>query len=268
MSILNQLGKKTIFFDGAMGTMIQASGICDYDIPEDVSVEHPEIIKNIHKMYLKAGSNVLTANTFGALPLKLKNVRYSTEKYLSSSIKIMEEAISEIEAEGIVRPHFKAWNTSQIGRLLEPMGDLTFDEAYETYKETAILAEKLGYDVALIETMADLHEVKAAVLAVQENTKLPIIASMTFQKNLRTLTGADVQTVVTYLESLHVDILGFNCGGSLEDGEKLASDFLRYSHTPVIVQVNAGIPVVKNGKTVFLVEPKEFSESQKKNRND
>lgn len=255
-----------VFFDGAMGTMIQASGICDYDIPEDVSVEHPEIIKNIHKMYLKAGSNVLTANTFGALPLKIKNARYSTEKYLSSSIKIMEEAISEIEAEGIVRPHFKAWNTSQIGRLLEPMGDLTFDEAYETYKETAILAEKLGYDVALIETMADLHEVKAAVLAVQENTKLPIIASMTFQKNLRTLTGADVQTVVTYLESLHVDILGFNCGGSLEDGEKLASKFMRYSHTPVIVQVNAGIPVVKNGKTVFLVEPKEFSESQKKNR--
>lgn len=255
-----------VFMDGAMGTMIQASGICDYDIPEDVSVEHPEIIKNIHKMYLKAGSNVLTANTFGALPLKLKNARYSTEKYLYSSIKIMEEAISEIEAEGIIRPHFKAWNTSQIGRLLEPMGDLTFDEAYETYKETAILAEKLGYDVALIETMADLHEVKAAVLAVQENTKLPIIASMTFQKNLRTLTGADVQTVVTYLEALHVDILGFNCGGSLEDGEKLASEFLRYSHTPVIVQVNAGIPVVKNGKTVFLVEPKEFSESQKKNR--
>lgn len=255
-----------VFMDGAIGTMIQASGVRDYGIPEDVSIEHPHIIKNIHTMYLRSGSNVLTSNTFGALPLKLKDARYTTEEYLTASIKVMREAIADIEAQGINRPHFAAWNTSQLGKLLEPMGDLTFDEAYENYKETAILAEKLGYDVALIETMADLHEVKAAVLAVQENTHLPIIASMTFQKNLRTLTGADVQTVVTYLEALHVNVLGFNCGGSLEDGEKLASDFLKYSHTPVIVQVNAGIPVVQDGKTVFLVKPEPFAESQLRNR--
>ncbi len=256
----------SVFMDGAMGTMIQASGISDYNIPEDVSIEHPHIIKNIHSMYLRSGSNILTSNTFGALPLKVKEGRYSTKEYLSASVEIMREAIKEAEESGITRAHFKAWNTSQLGKLLEPMGELTFDEAYENYKETAILAESLGYDLALIETMADLHEVKAAVLAVQENTNLPIIASMTFQKNLRTLTGADVQTVVTYLEALHVDVLGFNCGGSLEDGEKIAEEFLKYSHTPVIVQVNAGIPVVKSGKTVFLVEPQSFAESQLKNR--
>ena len=255
-----------VFMDGAIGTMIQASGACGYDIPEDISVEQPHIIKNIHKMYLRSGSNVLTSNTFGALPIKLEHSRHTVEEYLKESAKIMQEAIDEIEAEGIKKPHFKAWNTSQNGRLLEPMGNLSFDEAYNSYREAAVLAEKLGYDLALIETMADLYEVKAAVLAVQENTSLPIIVSMTFQKNLRTLTGADVQTVVTYLESLHVDVLGFNCGGSLDDGEKLAEEFLKYSHTPVIVQVNAGIPVVKDGKTVFVVEPKDFAESQLKNR--
>ena len=224
-----------VFMDGAIGTMIQASGACGYDIPEDISVEQPHIIKNIHKMYLRSGSNVLTSNTFGALPLKLEHSRHKVEEYLKESAKIMQEAIDEIEAEGIKKPHFKAWNTSQNGRLLEPMGNLSFDEAYNSYREAAVLAEELGYDLALIETMADLYEVKAAVLAVKENTSLPIIVSMTFQKNLRTLTGADVQTVVTYLESLHVDVLGFNCGGSLDDGEKLAEEFLKYSHTPVIV---------------------------------
>ena len=255
-----------VFFDGGIGTMIQKTGFTDYDIPEDISIEKPEIIEDIHKQYLRAGANVITANTFGALPLKLISAKYSCKEYIEAEIALEKKCIEEIEAEGNTRPHYASWDTSQIGRLLEPMGELTFDEAYETYKEAAIIAEKAGAEIAIIETMADLREVKAAVLATKENTNLPIFASMTFQPNLRTLTGADIRTVVVYLESLGVDLIGFNCGGSLNEDDKIVAEFMRYAHLPVCVEPNAGLPTVINGKAVFLVGAEEFAEHHKKYR--
>ena len=250
-----------------MGTMIQASGVSDYVIPEDLSVTHPDVIKSIHRKYLDAGCHVLTANTFGANPLKLASAPYSCAEYIKAEMKILRECVAEYEAEtNDRRPHFISWDTGQIGRLLEPMGDLTFDEAYESYREAATLAESEGAQVAIIETMSDLYEMKAAILAVQENTKMAVVATPTFQTNLRTLTGAEVQTCVTYLEALHVDLLGLNCGGSLEEDNELVRQFLRYSHTPVLVQPNAGIPVVVNGKTMYRVSAADFAASQKINR--
>ncbi len=261
-----------IIFDGGMGTMIQKEGIVGYQIPEDLNFYHPEIIKKIHTQYLEAFCNVLTANSFGANPLKLKSekTRWGAKDYIQESIKLQKEAISEFEEkhkndEFSKINHFISWDSGQIGKLMEPMGPLTFDEAYESYKEAAICAENSGADLAILETMSDLYEVKAAVLAIQENTSLPIVATMTFQPNLRTLTGADVLTCVTYLESLHVDILGFNCGGSLEEDEKLANEFLSYAHLPVLIQPNAGLPEQINGKDVFKVEDKEFATFQVKN---
>ena len=261
-----------VFFDGGMGTMIQSSGIKpnEYAIPEDLSLTHPEVIKSIHRQYLEAGANVLTANTFGANPIKLADESdYTCTEYIEASIRLMKEAVAEYEERGEAyshEMHYIAWDTGQIGKLLEPMGELTFDEAYESYKTAAVCAEKAGATVAIIETMSDLYEMKAAILAVRENTKLAVVATATFQNNLRTLTGADVLTVVTYLEALRVDVLGFNCGGSLEEDEELSREFCRYSHTPVLSQPNAGLPVVQMGRTVFLVKPEEFAESQKKNR--
>ncbi len=253
-----------VFFDGGMGTMIQKTGVVGYSIPEDLNFYHPEIIKDIHHQYLEAGANVLTANSFGANPIKLEEGRFTTKEYITEAIKLQKESIEEYENSHpeTKGKHFCSWDSGQIGKLLEPMGTLTFDEAYEAFKECALIAEKAGADLAIIETMSDLYEVKAAVLAIQENTKLPVVTTMTFQSNLRTLTGADVLTCVTYLESLHVDVLGFNCGGSLDEDEKLADEFCRYAHLPVLSQPNAGLPVVVNGKDVFKVEPEEFSESQ------
>jgi 5-methyltetrahydrofolate--homocysteine methyltransferase len=262
-----------VFFDGGMGTMIQASGVTDYAIPEDLNITHPEIIKSIYRNYLEAGSNVITANTFGANPLKLSTASYSCKEYVTAGITLMREAIAEKEKadrkagiKGSAGTHFAAWDTGQIGRLLEPMGDLTFDEAYNAYKEAGVTAEKAGADLAIIETMSDLYEMKAAILAVKENTKLPIVASCTFQNTLRTLTGADVRTCVTYLEALGVDVLGFNCGGSLEEDAALARQFCLYAHKPVLVQPNAGLPIVKNGHAVYLVTPAQFASAQKANR--
>ncbi|WP_407428556.1 homocysteine S-methyltransferase family protein [Treponema sp.] len=255
-----------VFFDGGIGTMIQKTGYTDYDIPEDISIEKPEIIADIHKAYLEAGANVLTANTFGALPLKLISAKYTCREYIEAGIKIQKECVAEVEAKGNTRPHYISWDTSQIGRLLEPMGDLTFDEAYETYKEAAIIAEKAGAELAIIETMADLREIKAAVLAVKENTDLPIFTSVTFQPNLRTLTGADIRTVVVYLESLGVDLIGMNCGGSLSEDDKIVTEYMRYAHLPVAAEPNAGLPTVINGKAVYLVSGEEFAEHHKKYR--
>ena len=259
---------KPVFFDGGMGTMIQKSGVVGYAIPEDLNFYHPEIIEDIHIQYMKAGCNVLTANSFGANPIKLEKSAHTAEEYVTKSIEIQKSAIAKAEADGIDGPHFCSWDTGQIGKLLEPMGSLTFDQAYESYKTACVAAEKAGADLAIIETMSDLFEVKAAILAVRENTKLPVVATMTFQENLRTLTGADVLTCVTYLEALRPDVIGFNCGGSLEEGAELTRQFLRYAHLPVLVQPNAGLPQVVDGKTVFLVEGDEFAEAQAKNRKE
>ena len=257
---------KALYMDGGMGTMIQKVGGLSYKIPEDLNFYRPDVILSIHQQYLEAGCNVLTANSFGANPIKLAGEgSHTAAEYISKAIELEKEAVKNAEAKGIKGPHYISWDSGQIGKLLEPMGPLTFDQAYDSYKEAAVAAEKAGADLAIIETMSDLYEVKAAVLAIKENTNLPIIATMTFQENLRTLTGADVLTCVTYLESLRVDALGFNCGGSLEEDEKLAKEFLKYAHIPVCIQPNAGLPEVVDGKDIFRVEPEEFARAQKKN---
>lgn len=256
--------REPIFFDGGMGTMIQKIPGLSYSIPEDLNFYNPEAIKEIHKKYIMAGSNICTTNTFGANPIKLENASHSAQEFIKKGIALVKEAIAECKKQNENTICFTAWDSGQIGKLLEPNGPLTFDEAYNSYKAAAIAAEKSGADLAIIETMSDLYEVKAAVLAIKENTKLPVITTMTFQSNFRTLTGADVLTCVTYLESLHVDVLGFNCGGSLEEDIEIANQFCKYSHIPVLSQPNAGLPEVINGKDVFKVIPEEFSNAQEK----
>ncbi len=295
---------KPVFSDGGMGTMIQASGVTDYKIPEELNFTHPDVIKNIHLQYLKAGSDFITTNTFGATPIKMHGAHFSAGDAIRKAVSLVRDAIDEykrecgagncgggiggvagVSAEGVSAvgadlstgdvdgqkacssfgadsPKFVALDIGPSGKLIEPAGTMTFDEAYTSYAQAAIAGEKAGADLAIIETMSDLYEVKAAVLAVKENTSLPIIASITFQDNLRTLSGADVLTAVTYMEALGVDAVGMNCGVSLAVAEKLASLFAAEASIPVIIQPNAGLPQLENGKTVFKVLPLEFAASQ------
>jgi 5-methyltetrahydrofolate--homocysteine methyltransferase len=279
---------KPVFSDGGMGTMIQASGVTDYKIPEELNFTHPDVIKNIHLQYLKAGSDFITTNTFGATPIKMHGAQFSAGDAIRKAVSLVRDAIDEYQREcsasasvggagsssesasgacadgqcRAVSPKFVALDIGPSGKLIEPAGTMTFDEAYTSYAQAAIAGEKAGADLAIIETMSDLYEVKAAVLAVKENTSLPIIASITFQDNLRTLSGADVLTAVTYMEALGVDAVGMNCGVSLEVAEKLASLFAAEASIPVIMQPNAGLPQLENGKTVFKVLPPEFAASQ------
>lgn len=255
---------KPIFFDGGMGTMLQGIQAKSplsliFEAPDELNITNPDVIENIHAQYVQAGANIITTNTFGSTPIKLEDCRFSAEEIIPQAIKIAKKAINGKENT------FVAFDISSTGKLLEPMGNLTFDEAYETYKIAVIEAEKAGADLCIIETMNDIYETKAAVLAVKENTNLPVFASVAFQNNLRTLTGADALTAITYLESLGVDAAGFNCGGSLQDAEKLCAEMTKNCTIPVLVQPNAGLPVIENGKTVFKVEPQEFAKTQYNN---
>ena len=178
-------GKRLVFFDGAMGTMLQENGLPAGAAPEPWNLTHPEIIRNIHRAYLEAGCDVLKTNTFGANPIKLHDC--STEKAVSAGVALAKEAIRETG-----RPAWVALDIGPTGRLLSPMGDLDFEEAYEAFREAAVCGERAGADLILIETMSDTYEVKAAVLAAKENTALPVIATLIFDEKGRLLTGGTI----------------------------------------------------------------------------
>ncbi|MDR1747922.1 MAG: homocysteine S-methyltransferase family protein, partial [Spirochaetaceae bacterium] len=212
--------------------------------------------------YLEAGCDVITANTFGANPLKLAGSGYKTEEVIKAAVEIARQAAetsSAAKSSSVPGKKYVALDMGPTGKLLEPMGTLSFDDAYESFRRCAVAGEEAGADLVIIETMSDLYETKAAVLAVRENTRLPVIACVTFQDNGRMLTGADALTAVTVLESFGADAVGFNCVGDLSLAQELAETFLRYARVPVIVQPNAGIPVLENGKTVFRISPAEFA---------
>jgi 5-methyltetrahydrofolate--homocysteine methyltransferase len=259
-----------LILDGGMGTMIQAaladlatqgSALPAYSTPDELNVKQPDIIKAIHRAYLEAGSDILTTNTFGATPIKMKRSGVKAVDAVKAGVQIAREACSEL-APGLESPRFVAFDIGPTGKLLEPLGDLSFDEAYDNFAEVARAAESAGADLVIIETMSDLYELKAAALAVKGNTSLPFFASATFQQNLRTLTGADAETAATYLEALRPLALGWNCGGSLEDAKKLVAEFCRCSRFPVLAQPNAGLPHIIEGKTVYKVEAAEFAAAQ------
>ena len=202
MGIREKLGKEILFFDGAMGTMLQKKGLKLGKMPEDLNIDNPEIIEEIHRLYVKSGSDIITTNTFGANRLKLEHSSYSQEEIIKSGINIAKKA----NPDGYV-----ALDIGPLGQLLEPLGVLPFEEAYEIFKEQIILGEKYGADVIIIETMVDIYEAKAAILAAKENSSLPVICTVTFQEDKRMLTGTSILGAVTILESLGVDALGVNC---------------------------------------------------------
>lgn len=251
-----------VFFDGGMGTMIQASGVTDYHVPEELNITHADVIADIHRQYAAAGADIITTNTFGATPIKLKGAKCSPKQTIAAAVANARKGIADAGKTGLC---FVAFDIGPTGCLLEPSGTLPFEDAVAAFAAAARAGEEAGADLAIIETMSDLYETKAAILAVKENTSLPIIATVTFQDNRRMLSGADVAAAVTTLESLGVSAIGLNCGVSLEDAAALTEEFIAYASVPVIVQPNAGLPVVENGRTVFKVTPEEFGRAQAEN---
>lgn len=244
-----------LIFDGAMGTMLQRNGLQMGENPEIFGLKNPNILINIHKLYLEAGSNVVTTNTFGANELKLEKLGYTVEEVLDNAISVAKEAIKKVDKS---KPRYVALDIGPIGEMLEPMGTLSFDRAYEIFKRQAIQGEKSGADLVIIETMMDLYEAKAAVLAVKENTNLPIFCTMTFDEDGRSFTGCTPESMVATIEGLGVDALGVNCSLGPKQLLPIVQKIAKRTTTPVIVQANAGLPNIINGKAYYDVDEKEF----------
>lgn len=256
MGIEKQLGKRMIFIDGAMGTFLQENGLKPGELPESMNIRNPDLVTEIHKAYLQAGCDILTANTFGANRIKLDATGYGVDEIVSAALLNAKVAVEAVDG---TKKHYIALDMGPTGKLLEPLGELSFEDAYSVFAEQAIAGETYGADLAIIETFTDTYEMKAAVLAVKENTALPVLATFSFDERGKLLTGGDIACAVALLEGLGVDAFGINCGFGPKIMKKFVKNLIELSSLPVIITPNAGMPVLKEGRTVFEVNPDDFA---------
>ncbi|MBQ3553274.1 MAG: homocysteine S-methyltransferase family protein [Clostridia bacterium] len=249
--LLKKLGTELLFFDGAFGTELQKKGLKLGEIPETLNITRPEVVREIHESYRRAGADILAANTFGANRLKLAKTDYSVSEVVTSALSIAKDVIKE---DGYV-----ALDVGPLGELLAPVGTLSAEDAYDIFREIMVLGEQNGADLILIETMTDVSELKTALLAAKENTSLPVFCSMSFEENGRTFMGTSVSAMALTLEAL-CDAIGINCSLGPKEILPLAEELAKYTKKPIFVQPNAGLPHVENGVTCFDVSADEFSE--------
>ena len=244
---------KILLFDGAMGTMLQRGGLELGTVPETLNVTAPEAIEAIHREYLAAGADVILANTFGANRFKAEKAGIDLAAMVEAGVKTAKRAI------GGAPGKYAALDIGPCGRVLQPAGDLPFDEAVEVFAEVVRAGTAAGADFILLETFTDLYELKAAVIAAKENSDLPIFATMSFEANGTTFFGASVESMVMTLEALGVAALGVNCSLGPKQLAPVVKHILAATRLPVLVQPNAGLPVMEGGATRYDITPEEFA---------
>lgn len=249
--ITEKMREKRLFFDGGTGTVLQGKGLNPGEATEVMNSRNPEAVLNLHLDYLRAGADIIKSNTFGINTLKCDSV----EKELTLALKIAREAVDISGKEAYV-----AFDVGPTGRMLKPFGDLDFEDAVEIFATNMRLAERLGADLILIETMSDIYETKAAVLAAKESSELPIFVTCAFGEDGKLLTGGTPEAVVAMLEGLGVDAIGMNCSVGPRHMIELLPRLIECSSTPIILNPNAGLPKVVDGETVYDLDPAEFSE--------
>ena len=255
--LLERLGKELLFFDGGMGTLLQAEGLQPGELPETWNIERKETIRKIHQSYFEAGSDIVLTNTFGANALKFHDENCSLKAIIDAAVENVRFGAKAGIRDG--RDYYVALDIGPTGKLLKPLGDQSFEDAYEAFKEVVQYGEKAGADLIHIETMSDTYEVKAAVLAAKENTNLPVFATMIFDDKGKLLTGGDVPSVVALLEGLRVDALGINCGMGPKQMLPILQQIAQYTSLPIIVKPNAGLPKQRDGQTYYDVTPDVFA---------
>lgn len=254
IDLRERLGKEWLFCDGGMGTFLQERGLKGGDLPEEWNVTHPEIILELNKRYLEAGVNIFNTNTFGLNALKFPG---RVKELATAAVGIAKKARIETGREDA----YIAIDVGPTGKLLEPLGDLSFDRAVEFFSEVITSGAEAGADLVLIETMSDSYEAKAAVLAAKECCDLPIIVTTIYDEKGKLLTGGNVDSTVALLEGLGVDALGINCGLGPDKMVPIVKRLTEVASLPIVVNPNAGLPRSENGMTVFDVGPDEFAES-------
>lgn len=239
-----------IILDGGMGTMLQAAGLPMGQIPEIWNITAPEKITAVHRQYIDAGSNIIYSNTFGANRQKVAKCGYTPAELIAGGIAAARSATTGTDAK-------VALDIGPIGQLLEPLGSLPFDEAYDIYREMVIAGEEAGADLIVFETMSDLYEAKAAVLAAKENTSLPVWVTMTFEATGRTFVGTTISAMALTLSGLGADAIGFNCSLGPKELYPMMEELRRWTDLPLILKPNAGLPDPATG--VYTITPEEFA---------
>ena len=241
-------GRRHLLFDGGMGTMLQAAGLAAGELPELLCLTNPDEIRAVHAAYVEAGAEVVTTNTFGANARKLGDAA-TVEDVFCAAVRCARDAGAR----------YVAGDIGPTGALLAPLGTLTFDEAYELFAQQVRAAVAAGVDLIVIETMTDLAEIRAAVLAAKEHADLPIFATMTFEADGRTFLGTPPEVAAATLDALGADVVGINCSLGPAELAPFARRMVASTAKPVMVQANAGLPKVRDGKTVYDIDPATYA---------
>ena len=239
-----------IILDGGMGTQLQAAGLPMGQAPELWNVTEPEKVTAVHRRYVEAGSKVLYTNTFGVNRLKTARIGRSVRELVEGGVRCARAAAGT-EAVRV------ALDIGPLGQILEPLGTLKFEEAYDIFREIVEAGRDAGADLIVIETMSDLYEVKAAVLAARENSTLPVWVTMTFEASGRTFVGTTVSAMGLTLSGLGVDAMGFNCSLGPKELLPMIRELRRWTDKPLILKPNAGLPDPATGE--YRITPEEFA---------
>ena len=260
MNLRERLNSGILYLDGGTGSILQELGLKPGELPEVWNVERPDDIVSVAKRYYEAGSNIVYTNTFGANCLKYdgKDGRYPLDEIVKAAVNNTRRASKEAAGDALDR--YVALDIGPLGKMLEPLGDLPFEEAVSIFAETVKAGVKAGVDLIAIETMNDSYETKAAVLAAKENSDLPIIVTNVYDEQAKLMTGACPESMVAMLEGLGVDALGANCSLGPKQMLPIAKRLYEATSLPLIMKPNAGLPRSVDGKTVFDVKPEEFAE--------
>lgn len=254
MNFKTYLQNNLVILDGGMGTLLQARGLQQGDMPERWNLTYPDDIIDIQKSYYDSGSNVVNTNTFGA------NLLHFESDELTAIIKAaVENAQKARDLSQGSQEKFIALDIGPTGRLLKPMGDLDFEEAVSIFAQTVKIGAACGVDLIMIETMNDSYETKAALLAAKENCDLPVIVSNAYSENGKLMTGASPAAMVALLEGMGADAIGVNCSFGPDKLAPIVREYLKYASVPVLLKPNAGLPHSENGRTVYDVLPEDFA---------
>ncbi len=251
MKIKELIKQNRLYLDGGTGTVLQSMGLEAGTPPETWNIQNPDAVVSLHKNYFEAGSNIVATNTFGVNCKKYDDYK----EIIAAAFDCAKKA-----REGFDGDRFIALDMGPTGRLLKPLGDLDFEEAVEIFAANVREGVKNGADLILIETMNDSLETKAAVVAAKENSDLPIFVTNVYDESAKLMTGASPFAMIAMLEGLGVDAIGMNCSLGPDKMIPIVEEFEKYSSTPVIVKPNAGLPVIRDGRTVFDKTAEEFSD--------
>ncbi len=260
MQFSDAFSKKHLIIDGGMGTMLQSAGLPAGASPDVWNITNPDAVRAVHAAYLEAGADVITSNTFGSTTPRLKRITHKPAELAAAGVRLVKEAIA---ASG--KTAYAALDIGPLGEFLEPLGDLTEEEALAFFREPIEAGVAAGADCILIETMSALDEALVCVKAAKQyGAGLPVLCTLTYSPAGRLMTGETIETVVAALEEAGVDALGCNCGVGPEQLVALLPRFTACATKPLVMQPNAGLPEYQDGQTVYLVGPDAFASEMQK----